>query len=156
MRPNSLRFLAENSDRICGIVATSVAIFLYLNATDLPFGTVSAPDAGFFPKSLSAILAVLGLGMTVQSRTERHQRAGFTLRSWAVPLAALVLLAYAALLNRVGFVLCTISVLFLLMTAFGRLRWIVAFAISVSAVTICYLGFTELGVLLPQGVLSIF
>ncbi len=156
MRPNSLRFLADNSDRVCGIVAAVTAVFLYLNATNLPFGTVGAPDSGFFPKSLSAILAILGLGMLLRPRSAKHERADFTLRSWAVPLAAIVLLAYAALLDKAGFVLSTITVLFLLMTAYGRLRWVVALAFSVSAVTVCYVGFTELGVPLPQGVLSIF
>ncbi|SDT56164.1 tripartite tricarboxylate transporter TctB family protein [Bradyrhizobium canariense] len=156
MRADSLRFFSDNSDRICGIIATTVAIFLYLNAAGLPFGTMSAPDAGFFPKSLSAIMAVLGVGMMFRSRSGKQEHANFTLRSWAVPLAAVVLLAYALLLNKVGFVLSTIAVLFLLMTAYGRLCWIVALSVSVSAVAICYFGFTELGVPLPQGVLSIF
>jgi Tripartite tricarboxylate transporter TctB family len=156
MRPGSLRILADNADRVCGIVATSIAIFLYLNARDLPFGTVSAPDSGFFPKILSVLLAVLGLVMVLRPTTGEHQHETFTRRSWAVPLGAVVLFAYAALLNRVGFVLSTILILFFLMTGFGRLRWTVALAASASAVIICYLGFTELGVPLPQGILTIF
>jgi hypothetical protein len=156
MHPGSLRLIADNTDRVCGIVATSIAIFLYLSARDLPFGTVSAPDSGFFPKILSVLLAVLGLAMMLRPTAGEHQHNRFTRRSWAVPLGAVVLLAYAALLNRVGFVLSTILVLFFLMTAYGRLRWIVALAASVSAVIICYLGFTELGVPLPQGILTIF
>jgi hypothetical protein len=156
MRANPLRLLSNNADRTCGAVATAMAIFLYASARDLPLGTVSAPDAGFFPKVLSVLLAILGLGVMLRRHSGAHEHGGFTLRSWAVPLAALVLLAYAALLNSVGFVLSTIVVLFLLMTAYGRIRWMVALAASVSAVVICYLGFTELGVPLPQGVLSIF
>jgi hypothetical protein len=151
-----LRFLAKNFDRVCGIVTTSVAAFLYLNTTGLPFGTIGAPDSGFFPKSLSAILAILGLGMILRASFATRERAEFTLRSWAVPLAASALLMYAALLNEVGFILCTITILFLLMTAYGRLRWVVALAISVPAVVVCYVGFTELGVPLPQGILTIF
>jgi hypothetical protein len=101
-------------------------------------------------------MTVLGMGMMFRSRLGKNEHANFTARSWAVPLAAVVLLAYALLLNKVGFVLGTIAVLFLLMTAYGRLRWIVALGVSVSAVAICYFGFTELGVPLPQGILSIF
>jgi hypothetical protein len=159
MRSSPFRFifLAEHPDLIGGTIVTLVAVFLYLNASDLPLGTLSAPDAGFFPKSLSALLAVLGFAMMAQSwAAHNKRRPDFTSRSWAVPLAALVLIAYAALLDRIGFILCTISVLFLLMTAFGKLRWIVALAVSVSAVIVCYFGFTELGVPLPKGVLSIF
>jgi hypothetical protein len=155
MRP-PLRFLADNFDRVCGIVTTSVAAFLFLNTTGLPFGKISAPDSGFFPKSLSAILAILGLGMILQASFATRERADFTARSWAVPPAVLALLMYAALLNKVGFVLCTITILFLLMTAYGRLRLVVALAISVAAVVVCYVGFTELGVPLPQGILTIF
>ncbi len=155
MRRNPFRLLAD-SDRACGVVAATTAIFLYISAANLPFGSVSAPDAGFFPKSLSAILAVLGLGLIFQPRPIPREPMDFNLRSWAVPVAALTLLAYAALLDRIGFVLSTTAVLFLLMTAYGRLRWIVALAVSASAVTVCYVGFTELGVPLPQGILSIF
>jgi putative tricarboxylic transport membrane protein len=156
MRPGFLRLLADKTDRVCGLVTTSIAIFLYLSARDLPFGTVSAPDSGFFPKILSVLLAVLGLAMLLRPTAGEHQHDGFTRRSWAVPLGAVALLAYAALLTRVGFVLTTILILFFLMTAFGRLRWTVALAASASAVIICYLGFTELGVPLPQGILTIF
>ncbi len=156
MRSKPLRLLTDNSDRACGAVVTTIAVVLYASARDLPFGTMSAPDAGFFPKALSVLLAILGLGVMLRPRTVAHEHSEFTLRSWAVPLAAVVLLAYSALLDRVGFVLSTTAVLFLLMTAYGRLRWIVALAVSASAVTLCYLGFTELGVPLPQGVLAIF
>jgi hypothetical protein len=155
MRP-PLRFLTGNFDRVGGIVTTSIGVFLYLNTTRLPFGTISAPDAGFFPKCLSAILVILGLGMILRASFETRERAEFTPQSWAVPLAAVALIIYAALLNKVGFVLCTITLLFLLMTAYGRLRWVVALAISVSTVIACYIGFTELGVPLPQGLLTIF
>jgi hypothetical protein len=155
MRP-PFRFLAGNFDRACGIVTTAIAAFLYLNTAELPFGTISAPDAGFFPKCLSAILVVLGLGMILRASFETRERAEFTTRSWAVPLAAVALIIYAALLNKVGFVLCTITILFFLMTTYGRLRWVVALAVSVSTVIVCYVGFTELGVPLPQGVLTIF
>jgi hypothetical protein len=151
-----LGFLTGNFDRACGIVTTSIAAFLYLNTSGLPFGTISAPDAGFFPKCLSAILFFLGLGMILRASFETREPAEFTPRRWAVPLGAVALVIYAALLNKVGFVLCTIAILFLLMTAYGRLRWVVALAVSVSTVIVCYLGFTELGVPLPQGILTIF
>jgi hypothetical protein len=117
---------------------------------------MSAPDSGFFPKALSVLLVILGLGVMLRRRSDADEHSGFTLRSWAIPLATVVLFAYAALLDRVGFVLSTVAVLFLLMTAYGRIRWTVALTASVSTVVICYLGFTELGVPLPQGVLTIF
>jgi hypothetical protein len=155
MKSALLRRLS-GSDRACGAVATVAAIFLYFSSAGLPLGTLSAPDAGFFPKSLSAMLVVLGFWLMLQPHPATHTTPGFSTRSWAVPLAASSLLAYAGLLDKIGFVLCTVTILFFLMTAYGRLRWIVALAISLSAVAVCYMGFTELGVPLPQGVLTAF
>jgi hypothetical protein len=156
MRSNPLRLLVGNADFVGGIITIAVAGFLFLNARDLPFGTISAPDAGFFPKLLSAILAVAGLGLVARSTFEKEALPEFTARSWAVPIGAAALLLYAALIDRLGFVLCTVAIMFLLMTVYGRLRWAVSLAVSISAVAVCYFCFTELGVPLPQGVLTFF
>jgi hypothetical protein len=156
MRPNPLRPFASNADFVGGIVTVAIAGFLLLNAHDLPFGTISAPDAGFFPKLLSVILAVTGLGLMARSAFEQPAPPEFTLRSWAVPLGAAALLLYAALIDRLGFILCTVAIIFLLMTVYGRLRWAVSLVVSISAVAVCYLCFTELGVPLPPGVLNFF
>ena len=155
MRQNPIRSLAS-PDRICGIAVTAVAVFLYKSAAGLPFGSLSAPDAGFFPKSLSVILALLGIGLLLKPQPTEQVHSTFSLRSSTVPIAAAALLAYAAFLDKIGFIIGTAALLFLLMTAYGRLRWVVALAVSVFAVTICYFGFTELGVPLPQGMLSMF
>lgn len=155
MRSHPLATL-RTPDRACGAVAAAVAICLYLSACDLPYGTLSAPDSGFFPKTLSVLLLVLGLGMVLQPHSGVRTRGSFTPRSLAVPVAAAVLFAYAALVTKVGFVPSTIVVLFLLMTAYGGLRWTLALTASAAAVIICYLGFSALGVPLPQGLMSIF
>src|ERR1700743_2644564 len=100
MRRNPIRSLLS-PDRLCGIAFTAVALFLYKSTAELPFGSLSAPDAGFFPRCLSALLALLGLGLILQPQPTDPAPSAFTMRSSAVPLAAIALLAYAALLNRI-------------------------------------------------------
>lgn len=151
-----LRFLKNHPDLAGGIVIVAVSVLLMIEASDLPLGTANAPDAGFFPKSLSAILLVIGLFMVARSIRAATDPAEFTSRSWAVALGAIALFLYAAFVNKLGFILSTVTILFLLMTLYGRLRWLLSLAIAVSAVTICYVGFTELGVPLPRGVLGFF
>ncbi len=156
MISSPLRFLKNHPDLAGGIVIVAVSLLLISEASDLPFGTANAPDAGFFPKALSAILFVIGLVMISRSIRAAASPAEFTSRSWAVAMGAIALFLYAAFVNKLGFILSTITILFLLMTLYGRLKWLLSLAIAVSAVTVCYVGFTELGVPLPRGLLGFF
>lgn len=156
MTSSPLRFLKNHPDLAGGIVIAAVSVLLMGETSDLPFGTANAPDAGFFPKSLSAILFVIGLVMIVRSIRAAANPAEFTSRSWAVALGAVALFLYAAFVNKLGFILSTITILFLLMTLYGQLKWLLSLAIAVSAVAVCYIGFTELGVPLPRGLLGFF
>lgn len=156
MTSSPLRFLKNHPDMAGGIVIVATSLLLMSEASDLPFGTANAPDAGFFPKALSAILFVIGLVIISRSIRAAMPPVEFTSRSWAVALGAVALFLYAAFVNKIGFILSTITILFLLMTLYGRLKWLLSLAIAVSAVTVCYVGFTELGVPLPRGLLGFF
>ena len=79
-----------------------------------------------------------------------------TKRSWMVAMAVAMLLLYGAFLERLGFLVCTIGILLVLMKVCGGLGWKLSLLIAVPSVVATYLGFLELGVPLPAGWLARF
>ncbi len=92
--------------------------------------------------------------LTVRMRRAASGKLDFNMRSWNVPVTFGCFVLYGLILERVGFVICTAAILFAMMTLYGRIRWFVALAASVASVLIVYLGFVQLGVPLPAGLLS--
>ena len=59
--------------------------------------------------------------------------------------------AYAWLLPRCGFIICTVALLALTLRVLGRVGWIGTVASSVIGAAACYFMFTRLGLPLPAG-----
>jgi hypothetical protein len=156
MKVNSMSFIAGHPDRISGVVLCGAGGFFLREAFHLPFGTLSAPDAGFFPRSLATLLLLAGIVLFVRSFRIPPELLDFTKRSWGVALAIALLFLYGVLLERVGFVISTVAILFLLMKVYGELGWKLSLLIAVPSVVVTYLGFLQLGVPLPAGPLAMF
>lgn len=156
MKHNPLTFLTAHPDRISGITLCVAGLFLLRTAARLPFGKLSAPDAGFFPISLAVLLLLAAVVLVARSLRAAPAALDFTPRSWGVAIAVLALFLYGVLVNRIGFLICTIAILFLLMNTHGRLGWKLSLLLAVPSVVVTYLGFIELGVPLPSGLLGFF
>jgi len=145
--------LFGNADRISGGFLVIVSGIAVTQAVHLPFGSVRAPDAGFFPQCLSILLLIFGGGIFLRSLVAPAESAPIDSRPWQVVIAAAALIAYAIALNKVGYVLATIAIMLLIMRGLGGMTWTRALLIAVPSVVVSYLGFIELGVPLPQGLL---
>jgi putative tricarboxylic transport membrane protein len=150
---NGGRSFLRHSDRLSGIILILVAGFAIFEASHLPFGSVRAPDAGFFPISLSVLLLVVAVIIVLGSYISEPKQPEFTARAWYVAIAAAALVVYALVLQTVGFLIATIVILLLMMRGFGGMSWTRALLIAISGVLVSYFGFLELGVPLPQGFL---
>jgi pimeloyl-ACP methyl ester carboxylesterase len=156
MKVNALRFIAGHPDRISGIVLCAAGAFLFHESSTLPFGTLSAPDAGFFPRVLAGAMLLSGVALFIRACRTAAETLDFTSRSWGVAATIALLFAYGALLERVGFLICTIGLLLVLMRFYGELGWKLSLLIAVPSVIATYLVFTQLGVALPAGRLTVF
>lgn len=148
-------FRTVHADRIGGLFLIAVAVFLLKVGLQLPFGRLNAPDSGFLPIVLATLLLLIGIAIFANSFWTPAPEIDFTSRSWAVPIAAASLLLYAALVDRIGFLICTFAILFLFMKVYGRLKWHTSLLISTSLVLVTYFGFKELGVPLPRGIFGL-
>jgi hypothetical protein len=122
-------------------------------AVHLPFGSVQAPDAGFFPLALSVLLLLFAVAVVANSFVRTTPKPEFSPRSWYVLTVGCVFVIYALSINKVGFVVATTIVLLLLMRSVGQVSWAKALPIAIPGVVLTYLLFIELGVPLPRGVL---
>jgi hypothetical protein len=156
MKLNPVNFIARHSDRISGLVLCVAGAFFLRASAHLPFGTLSAPDAGFFPRTLATALLLAGVIIFARAIGAAPEMLDFTKRSWGVVVAIAALLLYGVLLERLGFLICTVGILFVLMKVYGGLSWKLSLLIAVPSVVATYLGFLELGVPLPAGVLAGF
>jgi hypothetical protein len=143
-----------NPDRCSGVVLALLGAFLIYIASPLPIGTLKAPDSGFFPVILAGLLILFGLGLLALSFVNESFSLELTSRSWGVAICAACLIAYALLIDRVGFLICTSAILILLMRFYGGLKWRSCLLVTLPLVLVAYIGFKELGVPLPHGVLS--
>jgi hypothetical protein len=150
---NERTFLLHNADRVSGVVLALVAAFAIYESSHLPFGTVWAPDAGFFPLGLSVLLLIIALFGTLVSFIGQPDSAEFFGRSSHVVIATAALIIYALVLPAIGFVVSTAIVLLLMTRGFGGMSWTRASLISLTAVLVTYFGFRRLGVPLPSGIL---
>jgi hypothetical protein len=156
MQLNPVTFIARHPDRISGAVLCIAGTFFLLASSHLPFGTLSVPDSGFFPRSLAAALLLAGVVIFVRAFNTRPEMPGFSKRTLGVAMAIAMLFLYGALLERLGFLICTIAILFVLMKFYGGLGWKLSALIALPSVVATYLGFLELGVALPSGVFARF
>jgi hypothetical protein len=156
LKPNPVNFIAKHPDRISGIVLCIAGAVGLRESSNLPFGTLSAPDAGFFPRSLATALLVFGIVIFIRAFNTAPDSLDFTKRSWGVAMAIAMLLLYGVFLERLGFLICTVAILFVLMKVYGGIGWKLSLLIAVPSVVATYFGFLELGVPLPAGLLARF
>jgi putative tricarboxylic transport membrane protein len=142
-----------NADRISGLFLVAVACIALISAAGLPYGSIQAPDSGFFPRSLAALLLIFGSGIYLFSFIRPVKDSHLDTKSWRVLVAAIALCAYALTLPYVGFVVDTILIMLLMMRGFGNMSWKTASLIAAPSVVMAYFGFVELGVPLPSGIL---
>ena len=147
----NLQSLVRHPDCLSGVVVVAFSIVALFDAWKLPFGSLRAPDAGFFPLSLSFLLLLFGGGIVAGSFIKNAEPAPFSGRSWQVAIAATAFVLYALVLNKVGFVLATTAIMLLVMRGLGGMSWKQALLIAVPSVALSYCGFVQLGVPLPRG-----
>ena len=143
---------ARLGEALFGAALLGVGVFAIWKASALPFGSPSSPDAGFFPVSIGVVLTLFAaLSLAVRSPPAAPaERAGIA----RVLVLVAAVAAYAWLLPRAGFIVCTLMLLALTLRSLGRVGWLATIVASVAGTLACYVLFTRLGLPLPAGLLG--
>jgi hypothetical protein len=141
--------------RLPAAVLIGVGLAALYEALHLPFGSVQQPDSGFFPTVVALALIVFSASAAVDAAPASQgtpvANANGQARVWTV---IVTLVAYAWAIAPVGFVLCTVALLVVLLRGIGRVSWRVSLAAAAIGSIVCYALFTRLGLPLPAGVLG--
>jgi putative tricarboxylic transport membrane protein len=147
----------KSYDKICSLIFFVSALAVGWLSFQMPLGNLSKPGPGLFPLSLSTILALLSVLLWIETRLVKSSRERIESKigerqSLGLLLTIGSLLAYALLLEFVGFVICTLVILFVLFHFVGKQKWWAASIGSILVTLFSHLVFrVALHVQLPAG-----
>ena len=147
-------------DTISGLFLLVLSIAICTGSLRLHVGTFRAPGAGLFPLVTGVLLGVFSILILLEARRKAEEAIPFWVPGAnikAISLSFLVILIYALLLERLGFLASTL-VFFLLISRFvSGHRWGTAlfFAVVASVATYSVFKFL-LRSPLPPGILERF
>ena len=146
----------QASDLNASLVFLAIGVGACVEANRLGFGSVLAPEPGFFP--WLGGLALVGLSLALCRRARRGRAAPLQSgeSGWTRPgilLAALVL--YVPLLEPVGYPVATAALCVVALRILGARRWSVMLGVSAALTVGSFVLFRRvLGVELPAGILT--
>ena len=146
--------MPHGSDVKAGLAFLALGIGVCIGGSRLGFGSVLAPEPGFFPWIGGVTLAGLSVCFVVQAlRTRAPARSSAS--GWARPALLLAALAlYVPLLEPLGYPLTTMGLCVVALRILKTRRWTVILGVSAALALATYVLFSRaLGVELPAGTL---
>ena len=144
-----------------GIVIAVFAALVCFEANKLSFGTTRIPGPGFLPLISGIILFLLSLFFVLQTVLKREGQGSAETSPWSglpwqqVPATLAVLLVYAFLLHRIGYLICTWILMAFLFWGLEAKRKYYAIIVSLTVSVASYFIFKGLlKIRLPAGVLG--
>jgi putative tricarboxylic transport membrane protein len=135
----------------------TLALWISVEALQVPLGTFRMPGAGFFPLALGLTLAALAMMLLAVNFLSpgASQTDAWPERREVLYLIASVV-AGAWLFERVGFLLTMAAFLALTMRVLGRISWVTAVVLALVGSVAAYIVFGRvLLIALPSGILPI-
>jgi len=144
-------------------LVTSILFFMlaagaFIESMKLPFGSISAPAAGFFPAVLAMLLALTSLFAFLQAFRGSHvgTAQGEPLKWKKILLTLGSLLVFGFVFERLGYLLATFLFIIFLLRAVERQSWRLTLSVAFSASLVSYIVFgLLLGTPLPAGLLQL-
>ena len=147
-------------DFITSIIWMGLGISVVIGSYRLKLGTLGNPGAGLMPFVLGISLFLSSIPILIRSLMtkdkESYENIWSGIEFKKLILVPVSLIGYAMILEKVGFLVATFLLLFILFKIIGSRRWSFALAVSVLVVLLSYLLFvTLLKVEMPSGIWGI-
>ena len=138
-----------------------LSLFIIFFSHDIGVGEFRSPGPGLMPFLVGILLLLVSLYALIRSVVRKKEAAetspkdgdGFRFRK--IGLVLLFLLAYALLLEIVGYLVITFLMLILLFRTAGVRSWLSALIIALVTSLATYVFFGYLGLRFPAGILRI-
>jgi hypothetical protein len=130
-----------------------------LEAVQLPFGTLRAPQSGFWPLILGILLLFFSLihfGKTLKKRVERENSFWSQSGAWKrIGLVAGSLIAFALVFEPLGYLLAVFLLMSFLLRIIKPMKWWLVVVVGLLSSVLSYLIFgVLLSTPLPSGILG--
>jgi putative tricarboxylic transport membrane protein len=132
-----------------------------LEAVQLPFGTLRAPQSGFWPSILGILLLLFSLihfGKAIEKRVERENSFWSQSGAWKrIGLVAGSLIAFALVFEPLGYLLAVFLLMSFLLRIIKPMKWWLVVVVGLLSSVLSYLIFgVLLSTPLPSGILGMF
>ncbi len=147
------------ADRASSLFWLAIGLGFIYGSVRLGLGTLGEPGSGFLSFLAGSCLALLALILFIQSFIQGKGLPGKMSALWAgmkwhrPVMITSVLLGYILGLESIGFILCSLILIFLMLRVLENFSWGKSILISVMASAFSYLIFSVLlKVMLPKGI----
>ncbi len=148
------------AERVSSLFWLAFGLLCIYGSINLGLGTIHEPGSGFLPFLASCFICLMALVVLLQTLFAQRPMDKISSlwkeTSWRRPLAiAIILVGYIFSLERLGFLLTSMAILFLMFKGVEKLSWLKATVISVTVSLGAFLLFTKiLKATLPRGFLG--
>lgn len=141
------------------ILAGLAGLILY-EASQLAFGSIRVPQTGFFPSILAILLLFFSIALLVQTCRQAGGTGGeqpIKNEAWTrISITLAAMLGFALVLETLGFLLSTFTVMLLLLRVIEPQKWSRVIVVALATALVSYFLFARLlNIPLPAGVLEI-
>jgi putative tricarboxylic transport membrane protein len=148
-------------DRIFAFLWIALGVFQCAESFSLGLGSIMEPGPGFMPFVMGALMIVLAIALLLESFFEMRKTPAKKISLWSdvywkrVVHVAVIMLAYALLLSKLGFLLDTFLLMVFLLKSGEKIKWPTAIFVGALTAGFSYVLFgIWLKVPFPAGVLS--
>lgn len=145
---------------ISSIVLLALAIAIIMNAGTLSFGSLWAPEAGFFPFILGVLLAIFSLillGKAMKGKREEESLFDMTFGRWGkMGLAVGALFAFTIFVEHLGYIISSFLLVAFLLRVVEPQKWWLVIVVAFFSSLVAYLVFgLWLDTPLPKGIFGL-
>jgi len=150
----------KSRDLASSIVLLFFSLIFWCQIMTLPIGRATHPETGLWPLVLAVLVSVVSFIFFVKALKQKSgNKEKFFSRpgSWKqVALSMAILLAFASLFLRLGYLLSTFGLIAVFLRALNSQKWWIVFTTACLTAGLSYLLFGwALGIELPKGPLGI-
>jgi hypothetical protein len=121
MRDSSEFGPSPRQDLIGGLLAVALGLYVLAESFQYPMGSMLRMGPGFFPCVVATIIVLLGLALTASSFRARPKTGGGEIRLRSVFAIGFGIVLFALLLERVGLIPATLTLV--MVSSLAEPRW---------------------------------
>jgi putative tricarboxylic transport membrane protein len=148
-------------DRIFSFIWIALGVFQCTESFSLGLGSVMEPGTGFMPFVMGLVMIALAVALFLESYFETRKKPTAKISLWSdvywkrVVYITVIMLAYAVLLPKLGYLLDTFMVMVFLLKTGEPIKWPTAIFVGALTAGFSYVLFgIWLNVSFPRGLLS--